>query len=256
MKTAPDEGTFSIIVPSMGNPDLLDCLLDSLWATARRPYDVCIGLDPNGQTPYYTARGRSVLATAPGMSAAVNAAFSISDGEWIIFVPDDVVFLPGWDDFEFGLRRDHALCFQLLEPFATPNFPPPVWAGDSPATFDRRTAWQESMARFLMAFPDRTMPGRFFGSTIFHRSKWGPWPTWCDPYSCNDIAWFWEMYLANPDLAFGRMVGNSLYHFVRASVRRAGITAPEDTGERFLRRYGLSIQDAYDLIDARSEALW
>ncbi len=251
------EPTYSIIVPSMGNPDLLDCLLDSLWATARRPYDVCIGFDPSGQIPYRTTRGRSVVAATPGMSAAVNAAFSIAEGEWIIWVCDDMVFLPGWDGFEFGLWRNRALCFQLLEPFSTPHFPPSCWAGVDPASFDAYAAEREATKRRLSVFRDRrTTPGRFFGSAIFHRSKWVPWPTWCDPYSCNDISWFWEMYLTNPDLAFGRMVGNSLYHFVQASVRRAGITAPEDTGERFLRRYGPTIQDAYDAIDARSEALW
>lgn len=256
------ESSFSIIVPSMGDSSLLTCLLRSLRLTATRDYEVCIGLDPTGEWTWKPqdlgrAAGRHIVRTEAalegGMSAALNVAFLLARGDWLIWVCDDMVFLPGWDDFSFGLRRNRALCFELMETIPG-SFPPVVSAGKSPADFDEILATAEARQR---GTERHQVPGRFFGSAVLHRSKWVvPWPTWCDPYSCNDISWFYEMYLFNPDLAFGRMLGNSLYHFVRASVRRAGIMAPEDTGERFLRRYGLSIQDAYSLIDARSEALW
>jgi hypothetical protein len=256
------EPQFSIIVPSMGREDLLDCLWGSLdRAPGARDYEVCFGLDPAGsihaRSDVLLATGNRLcfgMARTPGMSSAVNAAFSLSQGEWLVLVPDDVVFLPGWDDFSFGLRENRALCFELLEPLPG-SFPPPVLAGESPQDYDGNIA--SRAARERAKNPVSRVPGEFFvGAALIHRSRWVRWPEHADPYSMNDIAWMRETYLTHPDLAFGRMPRNCLYHFVRGSVRAAGIQAPEDTGQRFLTHYGLSIQDAYQSIYRRSEALW
>lgn len=253
---------FSIIVPSLGDPILLNCLLDSLVRTASRNYQVCIGYDAtvykHPSLPLIFPPYMSTSAKSPGMSAAMNAAFSITDSEWIVWVCDDMVFLPGWDRFP-PLREDRAVCFSLIQP-EWGSFPPTADAGDSPSNFRRSAADTENLRRQIAAYGTGVdaQPGNFFGSAVFHRSRWVPWPEWPDPYSCNDIAWYWKTHLAHPDLVFGNMPGNCLYHFVRGSVRSRPELQPdgEAVGRAFREQYGLTIQDAYNLIDARSEALW
>jgi len=262
------EPTFSIIVPTMGDPDLLECLLDSLKQTASHEYQVCLGFDPAGLglEVLLRARARSYdflitaeKAATPGMSAAVNTAFKNAKGEWIIWVCDDMVFLPGWDLFfdhlpGSMLHPRRVLCFELLEPHAG-SFPPPCEAGESPAEFKREIAEAATLHRAFRLGEEWSIPGGFFGSAVMHRSAWRPWPLWPDPYSVNDIAWVWETMWNNQDLAFGRMPGNCLYHFVRGSVRsRPGLLW--DAAPEFEQRYGMTIQGAWNTVYETSKDNW
>lgn len=258
------EPKYSIIVPTMGDPDLLECLLDSLKQTAQREYQVCLGFDPAGHTAsdrVFSAEFPMTFQVAkkPGMSAALNAAFSKAEGDWIIWVCDDMVFLPGWDSF-FGFRPGsmlqprRILCFELLEPHAG-SFPPPCEAGETPAEFRRDIAEAESARRAFALRDEWTVPGGYFGSGVLHRSAWRPWPEWPDPYSVNDIAWVWETMWNNQDLAFGRLPGNCLYHFVRGSVR----SRPNllwDAASEFEQRYGMTIQGAWNTVYETSKDNW
>lgn len=260
------EPSYSIIVPSMGRPDLLGCLLDGIAHTIFPPaVEVCIGLDPSGEGFPRTVTGAGLhvnwrLAPTPGMSTAVNAAFSLASNDWIVVMPDDAVPQPGWLDLRFDgpaefMSPGRVLCFELLEP-GFGSFPPPVDAGHDPTTFDAKVARAAAFARLLTCMR-RAVPGRFFvGACVLHRSKWVPWPEWCDPYSANDISWIWETHLTHPDLAFGGLPGNCVYHFQRGSVKAFGIEAPPETAQLFRSHYGLTIAEAYQKINDRSVALW
>lgn len=256
--------SFSIIVPSMGREDLLETFIAGFVATGTRKYEVCFGLDPSavsggGEVEVNNSAMSVRTAVAPtlGMSAAMNRAFSLATQDWIIWLCDDMVPLPGWDLFP-PLHQDRILCFDLLEPLEGGSFPPAVMAGDNPENFE----WWKA----VKAAQDRpgekglgTTPGGFFGTAVFHRSRWVPWETAVDPYTINDITWFRSLYDVHPDLVFGRMHSRCLYHFVRGSVRhRPDINAPdgEQWGRWFLEKYGVTIDQAYRAIDKRSEGLW
>jgi glycosyltransferase involved in cell wall biosynthesis len=249
---------YSIVVPTMGDADLLALLLSSIDWTASRPYEICVGVDPDGTlSPAPILRRHAVriqVADQPGMSAAVNAAVALATGEWLVWLCDDMVCLPGWDAFT-APRADLALSFSLVQP-TVGSFPPAVDAGWSPDEYQPDIAEAEAKRRQAQGTAPR--PGNFFGSALLHRSRWVAWPTWPGRYSCNDIAWIWETFLAHPDLLFGHLPGHCVYHFVRGTVRRRPWLQPsgEQTWHAFQARYGLTIQDAYDRVYQSSMARW
>lgn len=251
---------FSIILPSLGNLDLLKSFLDSLVRHQGRNYEVCVGLDPartDDPSDFLVSRGvKFAWSQSPGMSAATNTAFSLSTGMWIIILADDMVALPHWDCFEQVIRPNRILCFSLLEPFPG-SFPPSVPAGDSPEIFDWKTAEVAAESRWRSE-TDFVYPGRHFGTWLLHQSKFVLWPEWCDPYTMNDISFSWELHLTHPEVAFGWLPRHCLYHFVQGSIKHHPELAPNGylIGKQFVERYGLGIGQAYQTLHQHSEAIW
>ena len=267
----------SIVTASMGEVDLLRCFFDSFRRTTQgKDYQVCVGFDRDALlVPQILPRewdqmvaGLNVDWTvAPRMGAmeATNAAFDLASNEWLVWVADDMVFLSCFDDLRIDgpdpfLNKNRMLAFELLEPYPG-SFPPPVDAGTSPETFDLYRAEAAAFYRLLQC-EKRAIPKGFFGSAVFHRSKFVPCPTWESDagaaYSCGDISWFTEIRAAHPDLAFGKMPGNCLYHFGRQTISRHPERAwpGERTWGEFNSRYDMTIQQAWDVLYADSLDLW
>jgi hypothetical protein len=178
------------------------------------------------------------------MHEAIQAAVSIATGDWLIMVHDDMIFLPGWDDFSFGLDPDLMLCFELLDAQAL-TWPPAIVREDA---VEAAAARKGLRARVRIGGP-------FFGTSLCHHSRWVPWPSWSGTkYRTHDTAWMVETHRRHPDLAFGWMPGNCLYHDISGSVRHKTDIEPDDPDE-FMRRYGMSVPEACKQIYAHSRGV-
>lgn len=236
----------SIVVPSMGLEHLIGLFLESLLKTESVSYEVCLGLDPTGQMPSkeFLDLPNWRVADRPGMHGAIEAAVAISTGEWLIMVHDDMVFLPGWDDFSFGLDKDLILCFELLDGYGL-TWPRAVALEDAA---EAAAARKGGRARVRIGGP-------FFGTSLCHRSRWVPWPSWSGTkYRTHDTAWMVETHLRHPDVAFGWMPGNCLYHTVGGSVRHKTDIEPDDPLQ-FERTYGMTVPEAAEKVYAHSRSL-
>lgn len=194
----------------------------------------------------------------PGYGRAIMQALAMSRGEWIVYVSDDMVFLPGWNHmFADRARPWRFLCFDLLEPIWG-SFPPPVDAGTSPATFRPAVAADAARARMRA----EATPGDFFGTFVFHRSlidrltpggfRWTDEEDW--RFAFTDVDFPWRVHLRLPDVVFGRL-GTCVYHFCHASWHRSP-HKDHDPGIPFRGRYGVTIGTAYDVMNAHSISRW
>ncbi len=252
----------SIVIPTLGRSELIHRCLDSLMKTRSESphvYDISLGFDPSGDLSSLEKSGqigwaqiddpsikklRWNVAPEPGMHAAIESAVLGASGDWLVMVHDDMVFLPGWDDFSFGLDKDLILCFELLDEYSL-TWPPAVGLDDAVEAAATRKGGR---ARVRIGGP-------FFGTSLCHRSRWVPWPSWSGTkYRTHDTAWVMETHLRHPDVAVGWMPGNCLYHTVGGSVRHKADIEPDNPRE-FEERYGMTAPEAAEKIYAHSRSL-
>ncbi|HEY6073097.1 MAG TPA: hypothetical protein VIV15_06795 [Anaerolineales bacterium] len=242
---------FSLVIATMGGP-YLDSAIRSYRQTQTRLYELCIGLDAVGDLTTVmkskdTRSARIGRALAPGMGRAIQAGVDMTTRDWLIVAHDDIVFLPGWDDFLDDLREDRLMRLEALDPKGL-TWPPVVDAGDS--FHDYRPAVAEAAIRPKRPFQ---AGGPFLDVvTVCHRSRWMPWPDWPGRYGTHDTAWWMETSRRHPDLIHGWLPGRCVYHFISGSVRdRVG----DDPPGTFESRYGMSAAAASNMIWERSKEM-
>lgn len=248
---------FSIIVPSLGKSEYLRLFLSSLEQTGKHEYEVICHVYPRNLPIvglYYFPLAITTDDT-PGMGYASNRCLSRASGEWIIWLNDDMLFLPGWDDFVGRLRQDRVLCWDLLEPIQG-SFPPPCYAGNEPSEFNPILAREAARERNRSA----AEPGGFFGTFIFHRSLLTPNIRWSEDtgaYSTADIDLPYRLFVEHRHIVFGRL-GTHLYHFTHGSIRdHPELRMDGDEAQGLFRRnFGITTGEAYNRIEERSMREW
>lgn len=247
---------FSIIVPSLGETDYLNCLLSSIEQYGRHRYEVLIHVYPRARLPLLLAYNFPVILSAddtPGMGHASNVALDRARGEWIMWLADDVVFLPDTDAFGDRLQEHRVMSWTLLEPLPG-SFEPPVPAGRSPKDYNAEMAAEAGRQRL-----SPSSPGKFFGHFMFHRSLLTPDARWVEDqgYATSDIDFQYRLYLEHEHVAFGQL-GLTMYHFVQGSITRnpALRLNPDEAQRLFIERFGITTGEAYVRLNRRGAERW
>ena len=166
----------SVIVPTIGRPESLQLLLESLTAQSRQPDEVIVSDGSLGEEvarvvaqPIWTARGLNVRRISVQPPHAVRqrvAAIAESRGEYLLMLDDDVVLEPDCvEQLLSTLSKDRGIVGAVAD-LNNQSWPTPT------------RAWRWYM-RFGLGMADGSWQGRVVGPLL--RFGYNPSPTGVSP---------------------------------------------------------------------------
>ena len=248
---------FSIVVPTWNNLACLRLLIDSIGRHSAFEHQIIVHVNDgrDGSAEWVRSRiGRrdgeprldaTFSAANIGICLAVNEAASLARHDYIVYLNDDMVCLPGWDS---ALARaiaaqpdDHfMLSGTMIEPRATGN-PCVVVAdfGDAPERFR-----EADLLKALPGLATTDWNGATWPPTVVHRRWWfavGGYSVEFSPgmSSDNDLA----MKLWHTGCRRFIGIGDALvYHF---QCKSTGRIVRNDGRRQFLHKWGMT-QSSFD----------
>lgn len=198
----------SVIVPTIGRPESLTRLLDSLARQSRRPDEVIVSdgsLGPEVERvvaqPAWAARGLNVRRIAVQPPNAVSqrvAAIADSHGEFLLLIDDDVVLEPECVEALWSaMARDPKVAGALAD-FNNQTWPEPT------------RAWRLYM-RYVLGLPDRSWQGQVVGPLL--RFGYSPPPNRPTP-----IAWLATSNTMIRRAAYDHVGGFSTFFLHRCTI--------------------------------------
>jgi len=172
-------GRISVIVPTIGRPESLAALLDSLAAQSRRPDEVIIADGSDGEgvasvvaRPAWAALGlnlRRIAVTPPNAVAQRVAAIRESQGDYLLLLDDDVVLEPDCVARLEGTLAASPRTVGAFADFNNQSWPEPTFA------------WRLYM-RLVLGLKERAWQGQVVGPLL--RFGYNP-----PPAADRPIAW-------------------------------------------------------------------
>lgn len=238
---------FSIVIPTWNNLQYIKLLVESLRKNSKYNHQILIHVNDGSDGSLDWVRSEGLEHTASpdniGICFAVNRAATLATQKYLVYMNDDMVVLPGWDEelLKYAEGFDDQrfmLSATMVEPRETGN--KCVVVADFGQSADQ---WNEALAL-------KTTPS-------LHRSNWrgSTWPptlvpTWMwqevggystefSPGMSSDNDFTMKLYHAGCRIFLG--VGSSLvYHFACVSTGRI---KKNDGRKQFLRKWGVSQRD-------------
>lgn len=176
----------SVIVPTIGRPESLLALLDSLAAQSRQPDEVIVADGSQDvevarvvERPIWASRGLNVTRIPVQPPNAVGqrvAAIAASQGEYLLLLDDDVVLEPDCvEQMMTALTTDHGIVGAVAD-FNNQSWPKPTHA------------WRWYM-RFGLGMAEGSWQGQVVGPLL--RFGYNPVPTGLSPMAwlstCNTL---------------------------------------------------------------------
>jgi GT2 family glycosyltransferase len=179
-------GAISVIVPTIGRPDSLTLLLESLASQSRRPDEVIVADGGTGdevrrvvEQPTWASRGLSVRRIAVQPPNAVSqrmAAIAASRGEFLLLLDDDVVLEPDCVEQLAAALTNDARSVGAFADFNNQSWPQPT------------RAWRFYM-RYLLGMAEGSWQGKVVGPLL--RFGYDPVPRQVSPIewlgTCNTM---------------------------------------------------------------------
>ncbi len=218
---------FSIVIPSWNNLPYLKLCVESLRKHSKFEHEILVHLNDgsDGSLAWVQAQGLKYTQSAKnvGVCLALNHVVAQAGRDWVLFMNDDMVAAPGWDQAFIAaidsVDTDLALFFgTLIQPENGGN-------GIIIKQDFGRTPEQFDEARFLkeykqVAYPDKQ--GAASQPTLFHKKWWdmvGGYSLEFSPGMSSDDDLLMKFCVAGCRTA--RIVGDSrFYHFGCASTGR------------------------------------
>jgi len=241
---------FSILIPSWNNLPYLRLCVASLRQHSTREHQVIVHVNDGSDGTRDWLRAQGIEHTASdaniGICHAVNLAGERAQGDYIVYLNDDMVAAPGWDAaLERVIARvaGHGMFMlsgTMIEPVPTGNACVVVRDfGRDPARFD--------LERFAREAPGLARPdwlGATWPPTLVPRALWhrvGGYSVEFSPGMSSDNDFSMKLWQAGCRVFLG--VGDSLvYHFSETSTRRV---RKNDGRRQFLLKWGLT-QSGFD----------
>jgi GT2 family glycosyltransferase len=247
----PQKPVFSVLIPTWNNLDYVKLCVDSLRKNSAYPHQIILHVNDGSDGTRFWAEQQGLdfthSATNVGVCFACNAAYSLAEADYIVYMNDDMYACPGWDTHlyaaiqEYG-RPDFYFSGTMIEREPTPSrfISAPHDFGSNALNFR-----EEALLATLptLAIPD--WQGANFPPSVMHRRMW-------DLIGGFSIEFSPGMY-SDPDLcrklwAAGvrnyRGIGNSLvYHFMSKSVQRV---RKNNGRAQFLRKWGITARTFFD----------
>lgn len=250
---------FSILLPTWNNLPYLRLCIDSLRRHSAMAHQVIVHVNDgsDGTLDWVRAQGLAHTHSVAnvGICRAVNEAAMQARHDWIVYLNDDMVVLPGWDHTLLaraeGLGDEpFLLSGTMVEPRASGNRCVVVADyGDSDASF-REDALLRDLPRLLR--PDWL--GATWPPTLVHRRWWftvGGYSTELSPGMSSDNDFSMKLWHLGCRRFIG--VGASLvYHF---QCKSTGKVVKNDGRRQFLHKWGLS-QSQFDRLCLRRGEAW
>lgn len=246
---------FSIIIPSWNNLPYLRLCVESLRRNSRRAHQILVHVNDgsDGTRAWIEREGIEHTASAAnvGICYAVNRAAALARTDYVMYLNDDMVAAPGWDEaLERALERVAGenlfmLSGTMVEPLDSGNRCAVVADyGREPAAFDFEefcsSARQHARGNWL---------GATWPPTLVRRDLWhavGGYSTEFSPGMGSDNDFSMKLWQAGCRVFLG--IGDSLfYHFAKVSTARI---QPNDGRRQFLMKWGVT-QSAFDRLCLR-----
>ena len=240
---------FSILIPTWNNLEYLRLCVRSIRQNSAHPHQIIVHVNDGNDGSRGWVMSEQLDATFSetnvGICWAVNEAAQLADHDLIVYMNDDMYFLPGWDTALLAraalMPRDRfMLSGTMVEPRASGN-PCVVVAdhGDTVASFREAT---------LLAAAPGLKRSDWYGATwpptLVHRKWWfmcGGYSTELSPGMSSDNDFSMKLWEAGCRHFIG--VGDSLvYHF---QCKSTGKVKKNDGRRQFLAKWGMT-QSTFD----------
>jgi glycosyltransferase involved in cell wall biosynthesis len=240
------DARFSILIPTWNNLEYLQFCLRSIQKNSRFPHQVILHINEGADgTREWAERERldySYSSENVGICFAMNAAASLAQTEYLVYINDDMYVAPDWDFYLWQEieRLDHIyylLGSALIEPRGGSNTNVTVCAdfGDSPGSF-QEAAFLEQISQ-LLSRPDWCGAGG--AGVLVHKKIWdlvGGYSVEFSPglYSDPDFSMkLWQAGVRH----FKGLAASRIFHFQAKSTGR--IVKRNDGRKQFARKWKL-----------------
>lgn len=174
---AGSDARFSILIPSWNNLSYLQLCIQSIREHSSFQHQVIVHVNEGTDGTLQWVRQQPDLDYTYsrqniGVCYALNAARSLVQTDYMVYLNDDMYVCPGWDLalWEEIRRIPHPLFFlssTALEPAASSNCAIEANFGDSPACFQ-----QEALLQSYADFQKPDWSGATWPPNIVHRDIW------------------------------------------------------------------------------------
>ena len=241
---------FSIIIPTWNNIDLLKFCINSIKKNSKFEHEIIVHINENlDNTKEWLDNkqiSHSISIQNVGICVAMNAAFSLAQTDYIVYLNDDMYVAPNWDLYlkeEIDRLKTpyFYLSASLIEPVYTGNISvsAPYNFGQSPETFKEEEFLEKCKT---LEIPDKN--GSSWPPSLMHRKMWkiiGGFSIEFSPgmYSDPDIS----MKLWKVGVRYFKIVGKSkVYHFMSKSTKKV---IKNNGRKQFLKKWKMSSSTFY-----------
>jgi GT2 family glycosyltransferase len=239
----------SIVIPSWNNLPHLKLCVESLRRHSNAEYEIIVHLNDgsDGSLEWVKAQGLRYTHSDKniGVCLSVNHLVAQASHDWVLYMNDDMVAAPGWDQAFLSaidsVDTDLALFFGTLIQPETGGHPDIIHQdfGRTPENFDETA--------FLAHFKDdgrQDKEGAPSQPTLFHKKWWqmlGGYSMEFSPGMSSDDDLLMKFWVAG--CRTFRMVGASrFYHFGMASTGRIN---HNQGGRMFVMKWGITQLEFY-----------
>jgi len=223
-----ENAVFSILIPTWNNLSYLQLCIESIRRNSRYPHQLIVHINEgiDGTLDWVAAQPDIDYTYSPeniGICYALNIQRSLADTEYIVYMNDDMVACPDWDE---GLLREikaigHTYFFvsaTVIEPTDSGNACVLVKDyGTDIGSFREKELYQE-----FASFSKQDWQGATWPPNVVHRDLWdlvGGYSTEFSPGMYSDPDFSMKLWKAGVRIFRG--IGDSrLYHFGSKSVGR------------------------------------
>lgn len=240
---------FTIIIPTWNNLSYLELVVDSIRRYSRYEHQIIVHINDGVDGSLAWVREQGIEHTASpdniGICHAVNLAAARAQCDYVVYMNDDMVVCPGWDEalakrIETMPTDLFMLSGTMIEPVDTGN--PCV------VVYDAGRDAEAFRADELIAKAPQLVRTDWFGATwpptLVHRDWWnrvGGYSSELSPGMSSDNDFSMKLWDAGCRIFLG--IGDSLvYHFQQKST---GKVVKNDGRKQFLNKWGLT-QSTFD----------
>lgn len=240
------EVLWSILIPSWNNLPYLKLCITSIQKHTHVPFEIIVHVNDGSDGTLLWLNDQGIKFTHSssnvGVCYALNEAATQAEGEFLVFMNDDMYVLPQWD-LELAkaimlIGHTHFfLSATLLEPVHTGNscVIAPARFGQCPDTFD-----EHGLLSDFTLFHKKNWLGSTWPPNIVHRSLWkavGGYSVEFSPGMYSDPDFSMKLWHAGVRIFMG--IGSSrVYHFMSKTTSR--LHKVHHGRRTFLQKWGVS----------------
>jgi glycosyltransferase involved in cell wall biosynthesis len=239
---------FSIIIPTWNNLPYLQICIDSILKNSRFLHQIILHLNEgnDGSKEWAEQQGLSFTYSAEniGICYAVNAAASLAQANYIVYLNDDMYVCPDWDYYLWkeieDINSDYFFFSStLIEPVFTKNkcVKAPFNFGNNPDNFK-----EQKLLEFCKQQESNDWSGSSWPPNVVSKKLWdmvGGYSIEFSPGMYSDPDFSMKLWQAGVRQFKG--VGKSLvYHFMSKSTGKLKKTKNRKGKEIFLDKWGIT----------------
>jgi GT2 family glycosyltransferase len=235
---------FTILIPSWNNLPFLKLCVESIRRHSRYPHDVIIHVNEGSDGTLTWIRSQpdlsyTISAENIGVCYALNAAESLAQTEWLLYLNDDMYVCPDWDQklWEVVNRIGHSyfyLSATMIEPMPQSSCSVKGDFGSRPQNFREQELLQNYASLSREDWQGSTWP-----PSLVHRNLWrlvGGYSTEFSPGMYSDPDFSFKLWKAGVRW-FQGVGASTVYHFGSVSTRKVS----QNKGYRqFIQKWGIT----------------